>query len=93
VVADALNRTSVPRTVMPLISNLDRMGITFCYAGVTHEETEILIQSSLRERVHEAQFHDRLLQEIHKHIKPGSARGFTMEEDGIIFFRSRLCVP
>jgi hypothetical protein len=47
VVANALSRTAVPRTVMPLISDLDRMGITFCYAGVAHEETKMLIQSSL----------------------------------------------
>jgi hypothetical protein len=47
VVSNALSRTAVPRTVMPLISDLDRMGITFCYAGVAHEETEMLIQSSL----------------------------------------------
>jgi hypothetical protein len=47
VVADALSRTGVPRTVMPLIADLDRMGITFCYAGVAQEETKMLIQSSL----------------------------------------------
>jgi hypothetical protein len=29
VVADALSRTGVPRTRMPLIADLDRMGITF----------------------------------------------------------------
>jgi hypothetical protein len=51
VVVDALSRTSIPRMVMPLISDLDRMGITFCYAGVAHEETKMLIQSSLQERV------------------------------------------
>jgi hypothetical protein len=61
VVADALSRTGVPRTGMPLIADLDRMGITFCYASVAHEETKMLIQSSLRERVCEAQLHDRLL--------------------------------
>jgi hypothetical protein len=61
VVADALSRTGVPTTVMPLITDLDRMGITFCYAGVAHEETKMLIQSSLREHVREAQLHDRLL--------------------------------
>jgi hypothetical protein len=55
VVADALSRTRVPRTVMPLIADLDCMGVTFCYSGVAHEETKILIQSSLRERVREAQ--------------------------------------
>jgi hypothetical protein len=47
VVTDALSRTGVARTMMPLIADLDRMGITFCYAGVAHEETKMLIQSSL----------------------------------------------
>jgi hypothetical protein len=46
VVADALSRAGVLRTGMPLIADLDRMGITFCYAGVAHEETKMLIQSS-----------------------------------------------
>jgi hypothetical protein len=40
VVADALSRTGVPRTVMHLITDLDRMGIIFCYAGVAYEETK-----------------------------------------------------
>jgi hypothetical protein len=43
VVADALSRTDVPRTGMSLIVVLDRMGITFCYVGVAHEETKMLI--------------------------------------------------
>jgi hypothetical protein len=93
VVDDALSMTGVPRTVMPLIFYLDRMGITFCYAGVAHEETKILIQSSLRECVREAQLHDHLLQEVHKRIEAGRPQEFTMEEDGTIFFRCRLCVP
>jgi hypothetical protein len=93
VVTDALSRTGVFRTVMPLIADLDRMGITFCYASVAQEETKMLIQSSLRERVREAQLHDRLLQEVHKRIKAGRPREFTMGEDETIFFRGRLCVP
>jgi hypothetical protein len=93
VVADALSRTGVPRTGMPLIAILDCMGITFCYAGVAHEETKMLIQSSLRERVREAQLHERLLQEVHKRIEAGRPQKFTMEEDGTIFFRGCLCVP
>jgi uncharacterized membrane protein YGL010W len=47
VVADALSKTSVPMIVMSLITDLDRMGITFCYAGVAHAKTKMLIQSSL----------------------------------------------
>jgi hypothetical protein len=43
VVANAVSRIGVPRTVMTLISDLDCMGIIFCYAGVAHEETKMLI--------------------------------------------------
>jgi hypothetical protein len=61
VVADALSRTHVPKIVIPLISGLDRMGISFCYGGVAHEKTKMLIESSLQERVCDAHLHDRLL--------------------------------
>jgi hypothetical protein len=47
VVADALSRTHVPKTVMPLVADLDCMWISFCYGGVAHEKTKMLIQSSL----------------------------------------------
>jgi hypothetical protein len=43
--------------------------------------------------VREAQLHDRLLQEVRARIEAGRPREFTMEEDGTIFFRDRLCVP
>ena len=43
VVADALSRTGVPKTCMTLIGDLDRMGISLCYAGVAHEEAQLLI--------------------------------------------------
>jgi hypothetical protein len=42
--------------------------------------------------VSEAQLHDCLLQEVRKCIEAGRPREFTMEEDGTIFFRGRLCV-
>jgi hypothetical protein len=87
VVANALSRMGVPRTVTPLIADLDRMGIIFCYAGVAHEETKMLMQSSLREHVREAQLYVCLLEEVRKCIKAGRPWEFTMEEDGTIFFR------
>jgi hypothetical protein len=92
VVVDALCRMVVPRTVMPLIVDLDRMGITFCNDGVAHEETIVLMQSSLREHVREAQLYVCLLEEVRKCIKAGRPWEFTMEEDGTIFFRGCLCV-
>jgi hypothetical protein len=61
VVADALSRTGVPKACMTLIDDLDRMGISLCYASVAREETQLLIQSSLHEKVRMAQLQDRLL--------------------------------
>jgi hypothetical protein len=55
VVTDALRRTGVLKVAMLLIIDLDRMGASLCYAGTAREETQILIQSSLLERVQDAQ--------------------------------------
>jgi hypothetical protein len=43
--------------------------------------------------VREAQLHDHLLQEVRKRIEAGRPQEITMEDDGTIFFRGRLCVP
>ena len=93
VVADALSRTGVPKTAMSLISDLDRMGINFCFMGVARQETQMIVQSSLLERVYEAQKHDRLLQEVRKRISEGRPRQFSMDEHRVIHFRGRICVP
>ena len=61
VVAYALSRTGVPKTCLSAIADLDRLGISFCYAGVAREETRMLIQSLLRELVRVAQLQDPLL--------------------------------
>jgi hypothetical protein len=54
VVANALSRSGVPKVALPLIVDLDRLGITLCYVGTASEETRMLIQSSLMERVRAA---------------------------------------
>jgi hypothetical protein len=55
VVADALGRTGVCKVAMPLILDLDLLGLSLCYAGTAREETQMLIHSHLLERVREAQ--------------------------------------
>jgi hypothetical protein len=62
-VVDALSRTSVPKVAMSFIADLDRMRVALCYVGTAREETRMLIQSSLLDRVRVAQQQDRLLQE------------------------------
>jgi hypothetical protein len=61
VVADALSRTRVLKVAMLLITDLDHMGVSLCYAGTAREETQMLIQSPLLKRVREAQQHDPLI--------------------------------
>jgi hypothetical protein len=93
VVADALSRTGVSKVVMPLIVDLDRMGITLCYVGTARKETQMHIQSSLLDRVRVAQQQDRLLQEAWKRDGDGKPREFTIDENDLVRFRGRLCVP
>ena len=52
-----------------------------------------MIQSPLCEQVRVAQLQDRFLQAVRKRIMVGRPREFSMEEDGTIFLRGRLCVP
>ena len=54
-VADALSRFGVPKVALSLIADLDRLGIALCYVGTASKETQMLIQSSLMERVRAAQ--------------------------------------
>jgi hypothetical protein len=93
VVADALSRSGVPKVALPLIADLDGLGIALCYASTASEETQMLIQSSLMERVRAAQLQDRLLQEARKRVGDGKPREFTIDENDLVRFRGRLCVP
>ena len=93
VVADALSRTGVPKISMPLVTDLERLGVSFCYAGTVRKETQLLIQSPILERVREAQQHDRLIQVVRKRIAGGRPREFSIDEHDVVRFRGRLCVP
>jgi hypothetical protein len=69
------------------------MGVALCYVGTAREETRMLIQSSLLERVCVAQQQDRLLQEARKRVGDGKPREFTIDENDLVHFRGHLCVP
>jgi hypothetical protein len=68
VVADALSRKTSPPTMNSLIANLDRMDISYCYAGVTEEETQLILLSDIPGRMLEAQQHNSLLLDVRKRI-------------------------
>ena len=78
---------------MALIGDFDHKVTSLCYAGVAHEETQLLIQLSLYEKVRVAQLHDCLLQTIHKRFEVGKLHEFSMEVQDTIYFRGHLCAP
>jgi hypothetical protein len=92
-VVDSLSRSGVPKVALPLIVDMDRMGVALCYVGTAREETRMLIQSSILERVHMAQQQDRLLQEARNRVGDGKPREFTIDENDLVRFRGHLCVP
>jgi hypothetical protein len=53
----------------------------------------MLIQSSLMERVRAAQQQDCLLQEARRRVGDGKPREFSIDENDLVRFRGRLCVP
>ena len=54
VVADALSRKAPP-TLNALIADFERMDISYCYAGVTEVEMQLILSSAILEHVLEAQ--------------------------------------
>ena len=55
VVADALSRKASPPTMNVLIADFERMDISYCYAGVTEVEMQLILSSAILEHVLEAQ--------------------------------------
>ena len=68
VVADALSRKSSSPIVNSLVADFERMDISYCYAGVTEVEMQLILSSVVPERVREAQQEDRLLRDVRKRI-------------------------
>lgn len=93
VVADALSRKIVPPTLNSLIIDFERMGISYCYAGVVEAESKLVLESVTLPRVLEAQQQDRLLQQVKRRIEEGKVSEFSMDSSGVVRFRGRLCVP
>ena len=53
----------------------------------------MVAQSSIRMRIREAQAGDPHLQFISSQIASGQQTEFTRDDEGIVYFRGRLCVP
>ena len=89
----ALSRKPSSPTVNSLIDDFERMDISYCYAGVTEVEMQLILSSAVPERVREVQQENRLLLHVRKRIHEGKVGDFTLDASGAVRFRVRLCVP
>ena len=71
VVADALSHQVVVPSVAALQSELARMNISFCCAGVAQAETQMTLESDIVERIRRAQELDRLLMQVARRVRDG----------------------
>jgi hypothetical protein len=93
VVDDALSRKTSPPTMNSLIADFERMDISYSYAGVTEEETQLILALDIPGRMLVAQQPDRLLLDMRKRIQEGNVGDFTLDPCGAVQFHGRLCVP
>jgi hypothetical protein len=79
VVADALSRKVVAPIVATLPFELEKMDISFCYAGTSQAEIQLTIESNIVERIRQAQEQDRLLMQAARRVREGRVVPFTID--------------
>jgi hypothetical protein len=96
VVANALSRRSrVSRVVgdsMPfeLCKEFNKLNLRI----VANTKTmEMEVGSSLLQEIRKAQMEDEKIQEIKRNIKEEKSSGFSEDEEGVLWYKGRICVP
>lgn len=95
VVADALSRrgpgqiNSLIEISRPLAVEMDRVGIEFLVGRLAN----ITLESTLLERIREAEKTDPELEELRAKVATGKVNDFEISESGMLRFSGRICVP
>jgi hypothetical protein len=96
VVADALSqRSHVSQLVvnsMPfeLCDEFDKLNLRIV---VNTEAMEIEVGSSLLQEIRRGQQEDEKVQEIKRNIKEEKSLGFSEDDEGVLWYKGRICVP
>ncbi|KAL0556241.1 hypothetical protein IC582_004752 [Cucumis melo] len=98
VVADALSRKVSHSAALitrqaPLHRDLERAEIAVSVGAVTMQLAQLTVQSTLRQRIIDAQSNDPYLVEKRGLAEAGQAVEFSLSSDGGLLFERRLCVP
>jgi hypothetical protein len=96
VVADALScRSHVSQLVvdsMPLelCEEFDKLNLR---TVANMEATEMDVGSNLLQEIQKGQVEDEKVQEIKRNIKIEKSLGFLEDEEGVLWYKGRICVP
>jgi hypothetical protein len=96
VVADALSRRShvsqlvVDSMPFELCKEFDKVNLRI----VTNTKaTEMEVGSNLLQEIWKGQVEDEKIQEIKCNIKEEKSPGFSEDEEGVLWYKGRICVP
>jgi hypothetical protein len=96
VVADALSRRSqvsqlvVDSMPIELCEEFDKLNLRI----VTNTEaTEMEVGSNQLQEIQKGQVEDKKIQEIKHNIKEEKSLGFLEDEEGVLWYKGRICVP
>jgi hypothetical protein len=96
VVADTLSRRSdvsqlvVDSMPFELCEEFDKLNLRI----ITNTEAmEMEVGSSLLQKIRRGQLEDEKVQEIKRNIKEGKSSGFSEDEEGVLWYKGRICVP
>jgi hypothetical protein len=96
VVADALShRSHVSQLVvdsMPfeLCEGFDKLNLSIV---ANTEVTKMKVGSNLLQEIQKGQVEDEKIQEIKRNIKEEKSPGFSEDEEGVLWYKGRICVP
>jgi hypothetical protein len=96
VVADALSRRShvsqfvVDSMPFELCEEFDKLNLRII---VNTEATEMEVGSSLLQEIRRGQLEDEKVQEIKCNIKEEKSPGFSEDDEGVLWYKGRICVP
>jgi hypothetical protein len=96
VVADALSRRShvshlvVDSMPFELCEEFDKLNLRI-FANT--EAMEMEVGSNLLQEIQKGQVEDEKIQEIKRNIKEEKSSGFSEDEEGVLWYKGRICVP
>ncbi|GJY49266.1 retrotransposon protein, putative, ty3-gypsy subclass [Tanacetum coccineum] len=95
VVADALSRKSGMIACFDsiILRDLERLDVELCVRGSGGYWASMRIESNLMLQIKEAQRDDGELWAIVQNVEDGKHTEFSVDDDGVVWFEDRLCVP